>query len=94
MLPPLAGRSIRVELRASLGPHLAATHIPRRVILLDAGLLEAKLGDQAGEFERILVNEIFRTRLVGQLSDDVENQPASHLECFASGVSTTVDELR
>ena len=39
MLPPLAGRPIRVELRASLGPHLAATHIPRRVILLDAGLL-------------------------------------------------------
>ena len=54
MLPPLAGRPIRVELRASLGPHLAATHIPRRVILLDAGLL-----DQRGEFERILVHEIF-----------------------------------
>jgi len=33
---------------------LAATHIPRRVILLDAGLL-----DQPGEFERILVHEIF-----------------------------------
>jgi hypothetical protein len=59
VLPPLAGRPIRVELRASLGPHLAATHIRRRVILLDAGLLETKLRDQAGEFERILVHEIF-----------------------------------
>ena len=54
MLPPLAGRPIRVEFRASLGPHLAATHIPRRVILLDAGVL-----GQRGEFERILVHEIF-----------------------------------
>ncbi len=54
MLPPLSGRPIRVELRRSLGPHLAATHIPRRRILLDAGLLA-----QRGEFERILVHEIF-----------------------------------
>jgi hypothetical protein len=54
VLPHLAGRPIRVELRASLGPHLAATHIPRRRILLDAGLL-----GQRGEFERILVHEIF-----------------------------------
>jgi hypothetical protein len=43
-----------VELRRSLGPHLAATHIPRRRILLDPGLLA-----QPGEFERILVHEIF-----------------------------------
>ena len=54
MLPPLSGRPIRVELRRSLGPHLAATHIPRRRILLDAGLLS-----DPGEFERILVHEIF-----------------------------------
>ncbi len=54
MLPPFSGRPIRVELRRSLGPHLAATHIPRRVILLDAELLT-----QPGEFERILVHEIF-----------------------------------
>jgi hypothetical protein len=59
VLPPLAGRPIRVELRASLGPHVAATHIPRRVILLDAGLLDTKVRDQPGEFERILVHEIF-----------------------------------
>ena len=54
MLPPLAGRPIRVEVRRSLGPHLAATDIPRRRILLDAQVLA-----QRGEFERILVHEIF-----------------------------------
>ena len=54
MLPPLSGRPIRVELRRSLGPHLAATHIPQRRILLDAEVLASK-----GEFERILVHEIF-----------------------------------
>ena len=54
MLPPLTGRPIRVELRRSLGPHLAATHIPHRRILLDSQLLV-----QRGEFERILVHEIF-----------------------------------
>ena len=54
MLPPISGRPIRVELRRSLGPHLAATHVPRRRILLDAGLLA-----EPGEFERILVHEIF-----------------------------------
>jgi len=54
VLPPLSGRPIRVELRQTLGAHLAATHIPRRIILLDACLLA-----QPGEFERILVHEIF-----------------------------------
>ncbi|HLW77214.1 MAG TPA: hypothetical protein VKS01_09510 [Bryobacteraceae bacterium] len=54
MLPPLAGRPIRVEMRRSLGPHLAATSIPRRVILLDAVVLEVRQ-----EFERILIHEIF-----------------------------------
>jgi hypothetical protein len=54
VLPSFSGRPIRVELRRSLGPHLAATHIPRRIILLDAELLT-----QPGEFERILVHEIF-----------------------------------
>ena len=43
-----------MELRSSLGPHLAATHIPKRLILLDAGVLA-----RTGEFERILVHEIF-----------------------------------
>jgi hypothetical protein len=54
MLPPLTGAAIRVELRKSLGPHHAATFIPRRLILLDSGVLKQK-----GEFERILIHEIF-----------------------------------
>jgi hypothetical protein len=54
MLPPLSGRPIRVELRRSLGPHHAATSIPRRLILLDSQLLRTR-----HDFERILVHEIF-----------------------------------
>jgi hypothetical protein len=52
MLPPLAGRPIRVEMRDSLGPHHASTSIARRVILLDKSVFEH------GEFERILLHEI------------------------------------
>jgi hypothetical protein len=54
VLPALAGRAIRVEIRRSLGPHLAASSIPRRLILLDAEVLRF-----TGDFERILVHEIF-----------------------------------
>jgi len=54
VLPRLAGRPILVRIRASLGSHLAATSIPRRVILLDRAVLV-----QTGDFERILVHEIF-----------------------------------
>jgi hypothetical protein len=54
VLPPLAGKPIRVVIRKSLGPHLAATSIPRRTILLDSEVLR-----QPGDFERILVHEIF-----------------------------------
>lgn len=54
MLPPLSGRAIRVELCGTLGPHLAATSIPRRTILLDRQVLA-----RPGEFERILIHEIF-----------------------------------
>jgi hypothetical protein len=54
VLPPLSGRPIRVELSPSLGPHLAATSIPRRLILLDAELLRNR-----DDFDRILVHEIF-----------------------------------
>lgn len=54
MLPAVHGRSIRVELRRSLGPHLASTSIPRRVILLDRQVLA-----KTGEFERILIHEVF-----------------------------------
>ena len=54
MLPVLAGRPIRVSVRPSLGPHLAATSIPRRTVLLDSEVLPRR----RGEFERILVHEI------------------------------------
>jgi hypothetical protein len=52
VLPRLAGKPIRVEIVESLGPHWAATHIPKRVIRLDSGVLQR-------EFERILIHEIF-----------------------------------
>ena len=54
MLPRLAGRPLRVEVRGSLGPHLAATSIPRRLIRLDPEVLARR-----GDFERILIHEIF-----------------------------------
>ena len=54
MFPVLSGKPIRVELRKTLGPHLAATFIPQRLILLDQEVLEKQ-----GEFERILIHEIF-----------------------------------
>jgi len=54
MMPVLRGRPLHVELRPSLGRNLAATSIPRRIILLDAEVLSRR-----GDFERILVHEIF-----------------------------------
>ena len=54
MLPPLDGKPIRVAVRRSLGPYHASTSIPRRVILLDVGVLARR-----GEFERILTHELF-----------------------------------
>jgi hypothetical protein len=54
MLPKFSGQPIRVELRKTLGPHWAATSIPKREILLDRGLLAHK-----GDFERILIHELF-----------------------------------
>jgi hypothetical protein len=83
VLPPLSGRPIRVEVRRSLGPHLAATHIPRRRILLDAGLLA-----QPGEFERILVHEIFHfawVRLSNQTRRSWEGVLAAELAARARG---------
>ena len=53
-LPSFSGRPIRVELRDTLGPHLAAASIPRRLILLDRDVLR-----KHGDFERILIHEIF-----------------------------------
>ena len=43
-----------MEVQASLGNHLAATSIPKRRILLDAAVLSTR-----GDFERILVHELF-----------------------------------
>jgi hypothetical protein len=53
-LPALAGQPIRVCLRRTLGSHLAATHISKRFILLDRAVLARR-----GDFERILVHEVF-----------------------------------
>jgi len=54
LLPIVTGRPIRVEVRRSLGPHHAAASMNRRLILLDSALLAIR-----GDFERILVHEIF-----------------------------------
>lgn len=43
-----------MEIRRSLGPHLAAASIPRRRILLDREVLH-----RSGDFERILIHELF-----------------------------------
>jgi hypothetical protein len=82
-LPPLAGRPIRVELRRSLGPHLAATSIPRRLILIDSQTLRAP-----GDFERILVHEIFHfawRRLSNQTRWSWEDLLRSELRARATG---------
>jgi hypothetical protein len=50
----LFGGPIHVRIEPSLGAHWAATHIPHRVIRLDAAVLRKR-----GEFDRILVHEIF-----------------------------------
>jgi len=54
VLPALAGKPIRVRMRPWLGQHLAATSIPKRVILLERSVLTRRR-----EFERILVHELF-----------------------------------
>ena len=54
MLPQFVGDPIRVEVRRSLGSHLAGASIPRRLILLDTAVLARR-----GEFERILIHELF-----------------------------------
>lgn len=53
-LPALSGKPIRVSIRRSLGPHLASTFLRRRLIFLDAEVLARR-----GDFERILVHELF-----------------------------------
>ncbi len=49
-----SGKAICVRVRRSLGPHLAATNIRQRTILLDQEVLGGN-----GDFERILIHELF-----------------------------------
>jgi hypothetical protein len=79
----LSGAPIRVAVGDSLGPHLAQTSIPGRTIYLDPCLLEKK-----GEFERILVHEIFHfawVRLGNPLRRDWERLLASELRARVRG---------
>ena len=54
MFPQLEGRPIRVKIRPSLGSHLAGASIPGRLILLDSVVLRRR-----GDFERVLIHELF-----------------------------------
>jgi hypothetical protein len=54
VLPGIIGDPIRVEIRRSLGSHLAGASIPQRLILLDSAVFARR-----GEFERILIHELF-----------------------------------
>ena len=81
-LPKLAGRPVVVRMRRSLGPHLAAASIPRRVIWLDSEVL------LPGNFERILVHEIFHfawVRLSNRVRWDWERTLARELDRHAAG---------
>jgi hypothetical protein len=74
---------VYVEVRPSLGSHLAASHTRRRVILLDSELLETR-----GEFERILVHEIFHfawVRLSNSARQSWEEVLAAEIEDGAPG---------
>jgi hypothetical protein len=79
----LDGRPIRVEVRRSLGSHLAAASIPRRLILLDAAVFARR-----GEFERILIHELFHfawVRLSNQQRRDWEEILMHELAMKAAG---------
>ena len=54
MLPALTGQPIRVRMRASLGANFAAVNVRTRVILLDRQVFQVR-----GDFERILIHELF-----------------------------------
>ena len=62
-------------MRKSLGSHLAATSIPKRTIFLDQEVLAER-----GDFERILVHELFHfvwVRLSNRTRRDWEHQLAA-----------------
>jgi hypothetical protein len=72
-----------VEIRASLGSHLAGASIPRRLILLDAAVLA-----RHGEFERVLIHELFHfawVRLSNEKRVTWEQVLASELREGAKG---------
>lgn len=83
MIPRLEGRPIRVRLHPSLGAHYASTSIPGRLILIDASLLARR-----GEFDRILVHELFHfvwVRLGNQARFDWEQILAREIRLRARG---------
>jgi hypothetical protein len=83
VFPALVGRPIRVEIRPSLGSHLAATSIPGRLILLDAAVFARR-----GEFERMLIHELFHfawVRLANQKRRAWERVLARELQARAAG---------
>jgi len=83
VLPRFVGDPIRVEIRRSLGSHLAGASIPRRLILLDAAVFARR-----GEFERILIHELFHfvwVRLSNQQRFAWEQVLASELRRRAKG---------
>jgi len=83
VLPALTGSPVYVEIRRSLGAHVAATHTRRRVILLDSELLLTP-----GEFDRILVHEIFHfvwVRLSNSARRSWEKLLAAEIEIGAAG---------
>jgi hypothetical protein len=82
-LPTLSGKPIRICVRRSLGPHLASTFIRLRLILLDAEVLARR-----GDFERILVHELFHfvwIRLSNAVRRDWERTIARELARGARG---------
>ncbi|HEX5430438.1 MAG TPA: hypothetical protein VFW83_00620 [Bryobacteraceae bacterium] len=83
MLPRLEGRPIRILVRSSLGSNLAAASIPRRTVFLDSAVLR-----QPGDFERILVHELFHfvwVRLSNGLRREWEQVLARELAQGAPG---------
>ena len=92
MLPELSGEPLRVELKNSLGPHHAATSIPRRLILLDRGVLT-----KPGDFERILIHEIFHfawVRLSNETRRDWRNLLAAERDPGELGWSAEWRKLK
>ncbi|MEP7354161.1 MAG: hypothetical protein ABI824_13100 [Acidobacteriota bacterium] len=82
VLPELEGRPIQVVLSPQ-GSQWAASSIPRRIIYLDPEVLV-----QRGEFERILIHEIFHfawVRLSNQARWDWEAVLRAEIEACAVG---------